>query len=162
MKTVLRIVVVTLFAFVFCAALYAQNNNSAVVGTWKLNTAKSKFDPGPGPKSLTRKVEALGTDGVKYTFDGVASDGKALSYGFSVHFDGKDNPISGSMPEGADTISVKMTDAHHFVATLKKGGKEIGSAKVSVSEDGKVTTVDASGTNAAGAKTHNVEVFDKQ
>jgi hypothetical protein len=129
---------------------------------WKLNVAKSKFDPGPGPQSLTRKVEPLGSDGVKYTFDGMSADGKALAYSFSVHFDGKDNPISGSMPSGADTIAAKMTDSHHFVATLKKAGKEIGISKVSVSEDGKITTVDSTGTNAAGAKVHDIQVFDKQ
>jgi hypothetical protein len=160
MKMVLRLCVVALFAVFFCAALHAQNN--ALVGTWKLSVTKSKFDPGPGPKSLTRKVEPLGSDGVKYTFDGVSADGKPLAYSFSVHFDGKDNPISGSMPSGADTIAGKMTDSHHFVATLKKAGKEIGTSKVSISEDGKTTTVDSTGTNAAGAKVHDIQVFDKQ
>ena len=160
MKTVPRILAVTLFAVLICATLQAQN--TSLVGTWKLNVEKSKFDPGPGPKSLTRKVEALGSDGVKYTFEGVAADGKPLSYGFSVHFDGKDNLISGTIPNGADTIAAKMTDSHHFVATLKKGGKEIGTSKVSVSEDGKTATVESTGTNAAGAKVHDVQVFDKQ
>jgi len=160
MKMLLRLFAVALFTVLFCATLQAQN--SAFVGTWKLNVSKSKFDPGPGPKSLTRKVEALGSDGVKYTFDGVSADGKPLAYSFSIHFDGKDNAISGSMPSGADTIAAKMMDAHHFVATLKKGAKEIGSSKVSVSEDGKTTTVDSTGTNAAGAKVHDIQVFDKQ
>ena len=120
MKTVPRILAVTLFA-----VLILQAQNTSLVGTWKLNVEKSKFDPGPGPKSLTRKVEALGSDGVKYTFEGVAADGKPLSYGFSVHFDGKDNPISGTIPNGADTIAAKMTDSHHFVATLKKAARKL-------------------------------------
>jgi hypothetical protein len=131
------------------------------VGTWELNTAKSKYDPGPMPKNLTRTVEAQG-DGVKYTFAGVAADGNPIAYGFSVQFDGKDNPISGSMPQGADTISAKRTDSNHYVATLKKGGKVIGSAKVSVSKDGKVTTVDSTGTTASGAKGHDLQVYDRK
>jgi len=143
------------------AGSVAQAQSSPLVGTWKLNVAKSKFEPGPGPKSLTRTVAAQG-EGVKYTFDGVAADGKQLSYGFSVNFDGKDNPINGSIPSGADTISAKKTDANHFVATLKKGGKEIGISRVTVSADGKTTTVESTGTNAAGAKTHDVQVYDKQ
>jgi hypothetical protein len=159
MKRVLRFVVVAVFAMVGCATLQAQSN--PVVGTWKLNVNKSKFDPGPGPKSLTRKVEAQG-EGVKYTFEGVSADGKPLSYGFSMKFDGKDNPISGSMANGAETISATRTDASHYVATLKSGGKVIGTANVSVSADGKTSTVDATGTNAAGAKTHDVQVYDKQ
>jgi hypothetical protein len=159
MKRVLRFVVIAILAVVGSCALRAQNN--PLVGTWKLNVTKSKYDPGPAPKSLTRTVEAQG-DGVKYTFEGVAADGSPISYGFSVQFDGKDNPISGSMPSGADTISAKRTDSNHVVATLKKGGKVIGTSKVTVSNDGKVTTVDATGTTATGAKTHDVQVYDKQ
>lgn len=159
MNKALRVLTVMTFAAVAGATVHAQGN--PLVGTWKLNVAKSKFDPGPGPKSLTRTVAAQG-DGVKYTFEGVSADGKPLSYGFSVNFDGKDNPINGSIPSGADTISAKRTDPHHFAATLKKDGKVIGTSKVEVSKDGKTTTVDSTGTNAAGAKVHDVQVFDKQ
>jgi hypothetical protein len=159
MKRVLRFVAIVLLAVVGSCTLRAQSN--PLVGTWKLNVAKSKYDPGPAPKSLTRTVEAQG-DGVKYTFDGVAADGTPIAYGFSVQFDGKYNPISGSIPSGADTISAKRTDANHFAATLKKGDKVIGTSKVTVSKDGKVTTVDSAGTTETGAKTHDVQVYDKQ
>jgi len=159
MERVLRFVVVALLVVVGSCTLRAQNN--PLVGTWKLDVAKSKYDPGPAPKSLTRTVEAQG-DGVKYTFDGVAADGSAISYSFSVQFDGKDNPISGSMPAGADTVAATRTDSNHFVATLKKGGKVLGTSKVAISSDGKVTTVDATGTTATGAKMHEVQVYDKQ
>jgi hypothetical protein len=159
MKHVLMVAAIILLAAVVSAPLQAQSN--PLVGTWKLNTAKSKFDPGPAPTSLNRTVEAQG-DGVKYTFDGVGADGKPIAYGFSVQFDGKDNPINGSIPSGADTISATRTDSHHFVATLKKAGTLVGTSKVTVSKDGKTTMVESTGTNAAGAKTHDVQVFDKQ
>jgi hypothetical protein len=159
MKRVLGFVAIALLAVVGSCTLRAQSNPLA--GTWKLDVAKSKYDPGPAPKSLTRAVEAQG-NGVKYTFEGVAADGKAIAYGFSVQFDGKDNPISGSIPSGADTIAATRTDSNHFVATLKKGGKVIGTSKVTVSTNGKVTTVDSTGTTATGEKTHDVQVFDKQ
>jgi hypothetical protein len=159
MKRALRFAVITLLAVAGSSAVRAQSN--PLVGTWKLNLTKSKYDPGPLPKSLTRTVEAQG-DGVKYTFEGVAADGKPIAYGFSVTFDGKNNPVTGSMPAGADSISAKRIDANHYVATLKKGGKEVGISKVTVSKDGKVTTVDATGTTASGAKEHDVQVYDKQ
>lgn len=159
MKRGLRFVAIALLAIVGSSILRAQSN--PLVGTWQLNTTKSKYDPGPAPKSLTRTVEAQG-DGVKYTFAGVAADGKPISYGFSVQFDGKDNSISGSIPSGADTISAKRTDANHYVATLKKGDKVIGTSKVTVSKDGKLTTVDSTGTTATGAKEHDLQVYDKQ
>ena len=69
---------------------------------------------------------------------------------------------SGSIPSGADTISAKRTDANHYVATLKKAGKVIGTSKVTVSKDGTVTTVDSTGSSASGAKEHDLQVYDKQ
>ncbi|MFZ0580702.1 MAG: hypothetical protein WA690_02715 [Candidatus Acidiferrales bacterium] len=159
MKRFLRFAAIALLTIAGSSTLRAQSN--PLVGTWKLNTAKSKYDPGPAPKSLTRTVVADG-DGVKYTFEGVSDDGKPIAYGFSVKFDGKDNPISGSLPSGADTISGKRTDSHHYIATLKKGDKSVGTSKVAVSKDGKVTTVDITGTTATGAKEHDVQVYDKQ
>ena len=147
------------FLVVVCAPAFAQDN--PLVETWNLDVTRSTFDPGPAPKSLTRTVETQ-ADGVKYTFDGVAADGNAMAYGFSVQFNGIDNPISGSIPSGADTISAKRVDSNHYVATLKKGDKVIGTSKVMVSKDGKVTTVDSTGTTAAGVKTHDVQVYDKQ
>ena len=159
MKRLLELVAIVALAVVGSGPLQAQSN--PLVGTWKLNVAKSKFNPGPAPKSMTRTVEAQG-DGVKYTFDGVGADGTAIAYGFAVSFDGQDNPIRGSMPSGADTISAKRIDSNNFEATLKKGGKVIGTSTVKVSKDGKVTTVTSKSTNAAGQATNDVQVYDKQ
>src|SRR5271170_5778715 len=113
MKRALRCAVIMLLVIVGSSAVRAQSN--PLVGTWKLNLTKSKYEPGPTPKSLTRTVEAQG-EGVKYTFAGVSADGKPIAYGFSVQFDGKDNPTTGMMPGGADSVSAKRTDANHYVA----------------------------------------------
>jgi hypothetical protein len=159
MKRLLQFVAVAVLVAAGASSVRAQAN--PLVGTWKLNTAKSKFESGPMPKSLNRKVEANG-DGVKYTFDGVAADGKAIAYGFAVTFDGKDNPVMGSMPTGADSIAAKRISPNTFEATLKKAGKVIGTSKVEVSMDGKATTVKTTGTDAAGKTVHDEQVFDKQ
>lgn len=131
-----------------------------LVGTWKLNLTKSKYDPGPAPKSLTEMVETQG-DGVKYTVDGVGAAGKSYSYSFAVKFDGKDNPIMGS-GSAADTVSANRIDSNNFEFTAEKGGKVIGKFKATVSRDGMVKTVDAKGTNAAGVTYDNAQVYDKQ
>ena len=47
-----------------------------LIGTWKLDVAKSKFSPGPPPKSITVRFEAAG-EGVKVTADVVSADDKA-------------------------------------------------------------------------------------
>lgn len=157
MKHALKVVAVGLLAVVTAVAAQA----SPIVGTWKLNTAKSKYSPGPMPKSLTRTIVADG-DSLKYSFEGVAADGSAITYGFTTKFDGKASPVTGSIPNGADNVSATKTDDHHYVATLKKGDKLIGTSKVTVSADGKTTTVDATGVTATGEKSHDVQVYDKQ
>lgn len=143
------------------AARRAAALRNPLVGTWKLNLTKSKFDPGPPPKSQTETVETQ-DDGVKYTVDGMGAAGKPISLSFAVKFDGVDNPMMGSGSD-ADTISANRIDSNNFEFTSKKGGKVIATAKATVSKDGMVKTVDRKGTNAAGVKTyHNVLVYDKQ
>jgi hypothetical protein len=144
---------------VACVPAFAQSNPA--IGTWKLNVEKSKYNPGPAPKSLMRTLEAQG-ENVKYSFEGVSAEGTGVAYSFTVAFDGKESPITGSMPGGADAISIKRIDASTFEATLTKAGKVIGTAKSEISNNGKVTTVTAQGTNAEGQTTTSSAVYDKQ
>lgn len=150
---------ILVLAAVACAPVFAQNDPA--LGTWKLNVEKSKYNPGPAPKSLTRTLEAQG-DNVKYSFEGVNAEGTGVAYSFTVAYDGKESPITGSMPGGADAISIKRIDANTLEATLTKAGKVIGTAKSQISQDGKVTTVTAQGTNGDGQATTSSAVYDKQ
>jgi hypothetical protein len=155
----LNFVTICTLAAVVCAPALAQSNPA--VGTWKLNIEKSKYNPGPAPKSLTRTLEAQG-DNVKYSFEEVSADGTGVAYSFTVAYDGKEAPITGSMPGGADAISIKRIDANTFEATLTKAGKVIRTAKSEISRDGKVTTVTAQGTNGDGQATTSSAVYDRQ
>ena len=47
------------------------------IGTWKLNLAKSKYSPGPPPKSQTATYDAAG-DGVKVTVKGTNGQGQPI------------------------------------------------------------------------------------
>jgi hypothetical protein len=154
----LKFAPIVVLAAVACAPAFAQNNPA--IGTWKLNVEKSTYSPGPAPKSLTRTLEAKG-DNVKYSFEGVSAEGTSVAYSFTVAYDGKESAITGSMPGGADTISIKRIDANNFETTLKKAGKVIGTAKSEISQDGKVTTVTAQSTNADGQATTSSAVYDK-
>jgi hypothetical protein len=107
---------------------------------------------------MTRTVEADG-DSVKYTYAGTAADGSSISYGFTVKYDGKDYPMTGSAPGGVDMIAIKRVNANTYEATQKKGGKVVANTKVEVSKDGKVTTITA---NSAVDSSHYVAVYDKQ
>ncbi len=141
----------------FSVVAFGADNN---VGTWKLNLAKSKFSPGPAPKSQTLKIEAWGDDGVSYTADGMSADGKPTHAEFQAKYDGKDYPFKGN-PD-ADTISYKRIDANTVEANTKLKGKATISAKVTVSADGKTRTVAQTGKDANGHDVNNVAVYDKQ
>jgi len=128
-------------------------------GTWELNLAKSKFSPGPAPKSLTRTYEVTGAD-VKYSLKGMDAEGKPILVEYSAKYDGKDYPVTGS-PD-FDAISFKRVDGGATEATLKKGGKVVQTSKRAVSKDGKTLTLTTTGTNAKGQTINNVSVFDKR
>ena len=68
---------------------------------------------------------------------GENADGSPISYGFTVKFDGKDYPATGTMPGGADSISIKKVDANHYEATLKRASKEVGTSKLEISKTAK-------------------------
>jgi hypothetical protein len=147
---------VAVMVLVALVAVQAQAN--PLLGTWKLNVAKSKYTGSPAPKEMTRTVEADG-DSVKYTYAGTAADGSAISYSFTVKYDGKDYPITGNAPGGMDTIVIKRVNANTYEASQKKGGKVVANTKVDISKDGKVTTV----TSKSAVDSSNfVAVYDKQ
>ncbi|HXW92664.1 MAG TPA: hypothetical protein VEK33_19105 [Terriglobales bacterium] len=157
-----RILVV--LALVFCSAisgpLLAEDN--PFVGTWKLNTPKSKFEPAPGPKSVTRTIVAQGT-GANYSFEGVGPDGASFAYSFSTNYDGKDSAITGTgSPGGADAIALKRVGSRRVEGTLKKDGKELGKVIAEVSKDGKVSTVRTKGKTADGKELSAETVYDRQ
>ena len=119
------------------------------LGTWKLDPAKSKYDPGPGPKSSTVVYSADG-DWIAIKSEGVAADGKSTTTSNRYKRDGKDYPWNTATESGKSTISIKMMDDHHTVATVKRDGKVTGTSKSTISKDGKTRTMANTGTNAEG------------
>jgi hypothetical protein len=152
--------IVALAVFVADIANLSAQDKDPRIGTWKLNVAKSKFDPGPPPQSQTLKVEASGK-GEKVTSESVTADGKKVTTTYTANFDGKDYPLTGSAL-GADKVSLKRIDARTTERFDKKDGKVIVTIKRVVSTDGKTMTATVKGINAEGKPTNNVAVFEKQ
>jgi hypothetical protein len=140
----------------FSSSLLAADN---WLGTWKLNVAKSKYVPGPAPKSLTLKFEAS-QDAITLTTDGVDSEGKPTHGSYTSKFDGKDVPWEGN-PD-ADMASPKRIDANSYENAWKKGGKVTVNARVVVSKDGKTLKITQMGKNAKGETVNTTAVCDKQ
>jgi hypothetical protein len=157
-RLVIATVMVGLVFLAYGSPVLAQAADP-VIGTWKLDVAKSKYSPGPPPKSLTAKFEAAGK-GVKLTTDGVGADGQPTHTEYTADYDGKDYPLMGSPM--ADTVSLKRIDASTSVRTDKKGGKVVQTLTRKMSSDGKSFSVTVKGTNPKGEPFNNVLVFVKQ
>jgi len=156
MRTILAKLVVTV-AITALGAFAADNT----IGTWKLNMAKSKFNPAPGPvKSLASTREAS-DGGVKVSTTGEQADGAPIKSSYSAKYDGKENSVTGNAPY--DKIAIKQVNANTLTATLKKSdGKYRATGRTVVSKDAKTMTTTTRGTNADGKAFTNVMVYDKQ
>jgi hypothetical protein len=151
-KTLLVAAIITLGTGTALAA-------DAVVGTWKLNLAKSTFSPGPAPKSQTRAYSES-AQGMTVIVKTTGADGKDSSTTLTYKEDGKPYPSSGS-PD-FDKVSVTRVDALTTRSTQMKAGATVGTAVRTVSKDGKTLTFAQKITHADGAKFDDVSVYDRQ
>lgn len=152
----LRTSLLTLALCLLAIAAFAASDS--MMGTWKLNEAKSKIAAGT-PKNNTVTYEAAG-DSVKVTIDGVAPDGTPTHSEWTGKFDGKDYPSTGN--PGEDMRSAKQINDRTLHVESKKGGKVVLTAHVVASPDGKTRTVTVHTTDAKGKKITSVAVYDKQ
>jgi hypothetical protein len=148
----------------FCAlALGAAAEAQApdpLIGTWKLDAAKSTYKPGPAPKSVTVVIEPGAGQAIKVAVDVVPGEGAPMKMGYTSLRDGKDAPVTGN--PGYDTVAITQTSPTEGTIVYKSGGKPAMTAKTSVSKDGKTLTVTYSGTGPKGQAINNVVVYTKQ
>ena len=147
----------TLLALLLCFVGIAVCADNPMMGTWKLNEAKSKLAPGM-PKNTTVVYEQAGDD-VKVTVDGTDADGKPAHNEWTGKFDGKDYPVTGD--PAADTRSYTKVNDRTLNLTNKKDGKVTATGQIEVSADGKTRTVKVSATDSKGKKVKSTAVYDK-
>ncbi|HSP44666.1 MAG TPA: hypothetical protein VLO30_01610 [Chthoniobacterales bacterium] len=141
-----------IMSLAMAAGVWAADD--AMMGTWKLNEAKSKIGPG-APKNSTVVYAAAG-DQIKVTVDGTDAQGKSAHSQWTGKFDGKDYPVTGDAT--ADMRSYNMEGKDTLDLTNKKDGKITSTGKVVVSADGKTRTVTI---NSADSKVMSTAVYDK-
>jgi hypothetical protein len=109
-----------------CNSLNSPGTTAAnpLVGTWKMNPAKSR--------ATVKSYTYINTD-KGFVQDGVGADGKAFHCSWAGKNDGKDYPYVGD--PNADTLSVKMTSPNTLEYMFKKAGKEVGRGQVVFSKD---------------------------
>jgi hypothetical protein len=151
LRTIVVAVVMCFFSLTLCFA------DSPMMGTWKINEAKSKYAPGV-PKGITVVYEAAG-DSIKCTIDGVDAQGKPTHSEWTGKFDGKDYPVTG---DTNSVRSVKRVNDYTFDVAIKEGGKVTMSGKLVIAENGKTRTLTLHSTDPNGKKVTSKFVYDKQ
>ena len=131
---------------------------SAHMGTWKLNEATSRIDPG-ATKNTTLVYTSAG-DNVKITVDGLDGAGKPLHTEWTGKLDGKPYPVTGN--QAADTRAYTKVNNRTLSFVEKKGPAVTNSGRAVVSADGKRRTVTATATDSTGKKLNTRAVYDKQ
>ncbi len=132
------------------------------VGTWKLNLAKSKYEPANlAPKSQTIKQEAMAGGGMKAIVDAVDAQGKTTRTEVMSMFDGKPSGVTGA-PDANTTRVYRRIDSRSYEYVQSVGGKLTTTVRTVVSADGKTRTNTTTGKNAQGQTVHNVAVSDRQ
>ena len=154
-----RTILGSLVAVCAAAAISYAADANPQLGTWKLNEAKSKFNPG-ATKNTTVVYAAAPNDMIKITVDGTDKDGKAVHNEWVGKFDGKDYPVTGD--QTFDMRSYKLVNPNTLDMTVKKGGKAVGTGTIVVSADGKTRTVTTKVSDPALAGFNATAVYDKQ
>jgi hypothetical protein len=142
-----------------CASVGPVGPNDPLVGTWEMNAAKSKFNPGPAPKSITVTYEPA-AGGLHVLTNTVFADGGSAKSEYTAAPDGKDYPITGV--DQVETVSVRQIDALTSERIDKRGGQRVQSYTRQVYADGKTLVVTQKGTDATGSPVDNEIVFDKK
>jgi hypothetical protein len=156
MKRLLSMLAV--FVMVLAAGSLAMAQSDPFVGTWKLDVAASKFEPGPPPQSQTRTWDASGNVDVK----SVSPSGKTGGYSYTIVTDGKGHPAGDTIPNGSDTLTAKKVSSHLITAKFTKAGKVVESTTYTVSADGKTLMIVAKGVLPNGKTLNNNTRWDKE
>ena len=132
------------------------------LGTWKLNVAKSKYEPANlAAKSQTVTQTAVAGGGMRTITDGVDAQGKPTHTELTTMFDGKPVEVKGAADAKTTRVYTRIDkNTYEFVTSVD--GKVILTARSVTAADGKSRTLTGKGKNAQGVAVSYVIVYEKQ
>lgn len=159
MRTLLLCTVIAMVAGLTTVQFAAAADMDPVVGTWRLDAAKSTFKSGSMIKSQTRTYSQSGNQ-ITVEIKSVSAEGKDSTTHTTYELNGKSFPVEGT-PD-YNSLSGKQINPNTARFTLMKDGKVVGTTTRTVSKDGKTLTSTNQMTTASGGKQDYVLVFEKQ
>ena len=143
MNCVKRYVLCAIVLLASLGAAAVSHSQSPFDGTWRVDPAKAKFDQKPF---------------TIYTSQGWYHC-VSCTTPFEVQADGQFHAVAG---QPFDTISVTIVDAHTMTMVSKKGDKTIEEDTVTVSADGKLTTIKSTTYPSNGGGPQNSSITLKR
>jgi hypothetical protein len=140
------------------AAQHAGDEEPVILlGTWRLNVARSRYSPGPSVREETR-VYTRTPEGVQGVVTRTHPDGRVERFEYNANF-GRERMVTGN-PD-YDAVSLRKIDDFTSASTLTHAGSVYGVGRRVISPDGKTMTLTFDRVNS-DKPVHNVAVYDKQ
>jgi hypothetical protein len=146
-----------LTALALCTLLTAAESDP-VLGVWKLNLARSRFNPGPAPRNQTRTYVQT-PKGIQVTIHSTDLKGRASTIEFPEKYDGKDYAVEGS--DVADALAMVRINDYMAEATMKHGGMVVATARRLITDEGKTLVISFKELSSEHP-VDNELVYDKQ
>ena len=162
MRSLMRCYGPTLLAGVIAALAATPSSALAqpderLLGTWRLDVSKSKYEPGPPPVSETR-IYSKEASGLKGLIRRRFADGRDETIEYGADFD-HEYPVSGT--KTYDAVKFKRIDALTAEAVLSHAGRVFGTARRTISEDGQTMTIVFRREDGAST-VRNVAIYRKE
>ena len=148
----------TLLTAITLCTLLAAAQPDPVLGVWKLNLARSRFNPGPAPRSQTRTYTQT-PNGIQVTIRSVDINGHSATIEFPEKYDGKDYAVEGS--DIADALAMVRINDYMAEATMKHGGMVVATARRLITDEGKTLAISFK-DRSSEHPVDNELVYDKQ
>ena len=133
----------------------APGPDNLAFGTWRLDLSRSRYYPGPAPRSEVRTYARDG-DAVKATITRVLADGRKEVLEYTA---GYDNPPDVTGSADIDRILMTRVDASTAESVLSHGGTVYAIARRVVSGDGKTMTITLRREGSTSIR--NVQSYDR-
>ena len=155
-----RTITLVLAMLIVSAGLRAEDN--PLIGKWKINLAKTKYNAGTAPKNQVITYQMVG-DALRLTAEIDNAQGHQTNT-YTAKYDGKDYPFTSTAKDAVagQTVRLKRIDDTTTQRTTYFNGKQIGTVTEVVSKDGKTLTRTQKGVNPQGQPIDNVQLLDRQ
>jgi len=151
--------IAVLFLFVFGGWAAGPESDDLILGTWKLNLSKSKYIPGPAPRSQTRVYRKTDA-GIFCTIETVDARGQRQPpIEFAEKYDGRDYPVTGSSV--GDALALSRINNYLSEATMKHAGIVVAVTRRIITDNGKTLMLIYRETSTEHP-VDNVIVYDRQ